>query len=51
MRPLTMDGAAGKRMNRRNRIGGDMSVAPKVSPLKINTFRMNSIDCSNKPST
>ena len=29
MRPLTMDGAAGRRLNRRNRNkGGDMSVAP-----------------------
>jgi hypothetical protein len=43
-------GTGGKRINRRNRIGGDMSVAPKVSPLKLNTFQMNSIDGS-KPST
>jgi len=49
VRPLTMDGNNGLRNNRRKRIGAE-NASSKVSPLKVNTFRMNSIDIG-KPST
>lgn len=46
-----MDGSAGFRSNRRKIKGVDVTgVSQKVSPLKVNTFRMNSID-SGKPAT
>lgn len=46
-----MDGGPGMRYNRRKKIGVDVTQASqKVSPLKINTFKMKSID-SDKPAT